>query len=98
MDVGACGEVHDGVGTPDGTPLQLLHLFLNAAAHRTVAKIGIDLGQEVAPYIHNKAGKGDVKDDRSIRLTGLIAVVPRRPGRYVHIQGGERLELPELPD
>eukprot|EP00968_Pinguiococcus_pyrenoidosus_P014072 scaffold1280_cov246-Pinguiococcus_pyrenoidosus.AAC.14 len=55
VDVLARAEVHEGVGAPQGAPLQLLHLFLDVGRDGGVADVGVDLHLEHAPDDHGLA-------------------------------------------
>mmetsp|Transcript_44052 Transcript_44052/g.82364 ORF Transcript_44052/g.82364 Transcript_44052/m.82364 type:complete len:541 (-) Transcript_44052:47-1669(-) len=52
VDVLSRAQVHEGICTPQRTPLQLLHFFLNVRGHSGIANVGVDLHLEMAPDDH----------------------------------------------
>ena len=52
VDVFSGGEVHHGVGAPFGRPAHFFDFFPDGRGHRTVADVGVDLHEEVAPDDH----------------------------------------------
>ena len=52
VNVAAGGQIHHGVGAPQGRPAQLVHFFGDGRAHGRVADVRVDLHQEVAADDH----------------------------------------------